>query len=71
MSPEDQSPSSNDQAREQQLEAEWANVGLCAGMYRPSNGSAHAPALSYHDADPRLLAKVDESEWQPHNRCCL
>jgi hypothetical protein len=67
MSPEVKS--ANQQLSQERLEAEWANVGLCAGMFRPVgsagrfNGSAHSEA---NRPNPKT-----ESDWQPHNRCCF
>jgi hypothetical protein len=45
----------------EEIKAEWANVGLCGGMFRPANGSQQPPKSS---------AVVNEEDWHPHNRCC-
>ncbi|HML22029.1 MAG TPA: hypothetical protein PKD09_10285 [Aggregatilinea sp.] len=53
-----------EQARREQIEAEWANVGWCVGAVRPP--SSHDPARA-----PRAALPVDRDNWQPTNqRCC-
>ena len=49
--------------REEALEAEWANVGLVAGLHRPCNGQ-RAAARRHASRD------INEANWQPHQRCC-
>ncbi|MBN1202925.1 MAG: hypothetical protein JXJ20_13835 [Anaerolineae bacterium] len=58
---------------QQRLEAEWANVGVCGGMFRPPNANDghsgnHRPPAA---APSSSQIKVNEDDWQPHNRCCL
>jgi hypothetical protein len=65
---------SHDAAHRQQLEAEWANVGLCGGMYRPIRANGHqsdAPADEVEQrADAPAPRPVNADDWPPHNRCC-
>lgn len=54
-------PPAEEQARREQIEAEWAHVGWCVGAVRP-----HGPART-----PRAVPPVDRDNWQPTNqRCC-
>lgn len=47
----------------EKLDAEWANVGLAGGMYRPQDGRREA--FRRKPSPP-----INEANWQPHNRCC-
>jgi hypothetical protein len=62
MSREAKEPSLDERAAQAQIAAEWANVGLCGGMYRPAGKPGEKRAED--------RAHVKESEWQPNGRCC-
>ncbi len=69
MAQEAKAPSQDVRAHQEQVAAEWANVGLCGGMYRPAAGEqpGHHDREPEHNPPPR----VNEAEWQPNNRCCV
>jgi hypothetical protein len=72
MAPERQGQPAENVSRQEELAAEWVNVGLSGGMFRPyrsSNGHANNPVEHSAEADSRL--EINEADWQPHRRCCL
>lgn len=56
-------------AKRERLQDEWANVGLCGGMFRPANNGSRVPALPPGQA-AAAPNHVNADDWQPHNRCC-
>jgi hypothetical protein len=72
MAPEVEAQPAEQESRQEQLAAEWVNVGLSGGMFRPyrsNNGHANNPVERSAESSSRPL--VNEVEWQPHRRCCL
>lgn len=72
MAPEVQAQPAENVSRQEQLAAEWVNVGLSGGMFRPyrsNNGHVNNPVE--HPAESSSRLNINESDWEPHRRCCL
>lgn len=69
MAPHISNQSMRDRLDAAQLAAEWANVGVCGGMFRPVNGLASGRYAAIRRQGALLPA--DSANWQPHRRCCL
>ena len=73
MAPEIKVPSPDEQNQREHLQAEWANVGLSGGMFRPINHADREAEREHSEpaADEPGRPGIDEDDWQPHLRCCL
>jgi len=64
MAPQVKVQTAEAQARQESLAAEWANVGMCGGTFRPANHQSQPASKRGAQID------INESDWQPNNRCC-
>jgi hypothetical protein len=72
MAPEVEVQSAEKVLRQEQLAAEWVNVGLSGGMFRPyRSANGHANNSVERSAEPGSRLDINEADWQPHRRCCL
>ncbi|NLX11164.1 MAG: hypothetical protein GXY36_16070 [Chloroflexi bacterium] len=73
MAPEIKVQSPDEQNQREHLQAEWANVGLSGGMFRPVNHADREIEREYGEpaSDEPGRPGIDEDDWQPHLRCCL
>jgi len=51
------------QARRQQIEAEWARAGQCAGMHLTRGAHRAMPGVP-------VIPEAKQDNWQPNRRCC-
>lgn len=63
MAYEGKAQPADSQARRQQIEAEWASAGQCAGMHPPRGAQRAMPGAP-------VVPEVKQDNWQPNRRCC-